>query len=147
MIDRESRDKLALITRRFATGKITNFEFDDIMCDIKSNPYDSGVESIKEYLWTFYDDLREYRATNKDKFSKDTKKHIAKIILFLYSDLEYIYPKVPPFFPILNILTLGIYRYFTNKKFKKSGDINCYPFKNKEDFYSALESIKFMNPS
>lgn len=153
MIDRVSRDKLALVIRRFATGKITNFEFENAMFKINQNHRDSAIcqdnaiECIVDYMWRFYDDLREYKAINRDKFNKDVKKHIAKIILFLQSDFEYVYPKSSSLTGFLNILSFGIYGYFINKKFEKAGDMDYYPFRHRDDFDTSLKFVKFLNPS
>lgn len=84
MIDRHARDKLAYLVKDFASGRITNFQFEGTV------PYssDRAIGAIEDYFWSFYDDYTEHKLSVAD-VPKTTKKEIARIILFLNSDRSY----------------------------------------------------------
>lgn len=48
MIDRESRNKLAEEVRHFVEGFNTNFEYDDVVSEIKTE--DIGVIEVRENI-------------------------------------------------------------------------------------------------
>ena len=78
MIDRISRDKLALALRRYTSGKITNDELNDL----ELNYQDSAVHEIHFDSWYLYDDTTEHKAVGQYYVSKENRTIIARWILF-----------------------------------------------------------------
>ena len=55
MVDRPARDRAALLLRRFASGRITNFEFDDAF---PASVGDPALRAVAGRAWQLYDDTR-----------------------------------------------------------------------------------------
>lgn len=120
MIDREGRDRLALALRRLASGRITNVEFDDLMIDFIAAGAQNGrcgcgydtrglpshvcpecgrstdlaLSELAHFGWCLYDDFRTYRLRGPDALSPETRRMVARAVVFLKSDTEYIYGPV-----------------------------------------------------
>ncbi|MHC4153518.1 MAG: DUF1707 domain-containing protein [Planctomycetota bacterium] len=86
MVDREARDKTAELLRHFAAGRITNDEFED---GLPSKSKDPAIGGICWAAWFLYDDLKEHKLIRRHAVTKDGKRHIARWVVFLKSDLEY----------------------------------------------------------
>lgn len=142
MIDRSTRNELAVLLRRFVACRITNFEFDE---DVPGSD-DAAVEAIGAMAWTLYDDLKEHKLDGRRRLSKPDRRVIARWILFLYSDEEYRWPDYDleriynwP----MNLLTFG---WWERKKadewsrFKAAGDFEVWPFMSRPSFEAALSN-------
>ena len=136
MIDRISRDKLALALRRYVSGKITNDELDDLEISYQ----DITVKELHLDSWYLYDDRTEHKATGKYRVNNEDKKKIAKFILFLQSNQEFLWMETSPKTVLLNIATFGY--YFKNNR--KKGDFDAYPFHNHKDFEKELLHPRFL---
>ena len=86
MVDREARDKTIRLVRDFASGRITNHEFED---NLPEDSKDEAIAGVGEAVWKFYDDLSEHKLDGDRALSKEDKKFFARMILFLKNDLEY----------------------------------------------------------
>jgi hypothetical protein len=134
MIDREARDEAALLLRRFAAGRITNFEFDDAF---PRSAADAALRAIGDRAWQLYDDIREHRLTP----SPELRREIARWIVFLHSDSEYRWPRFP-FIGVrapgwLNWLSGGRLHRRHEERFRQwaaAGDFAAWPF------FSAAEA-------
>jgi hypothetical protein len=118
MIDREGRDRLALGLRRLASGQLTNHEFDDdyferfftsaeagkcecgyslagltsgICPECARATRDAALGEIATFGWTLYSDTRRYRLRGRHKLPRIARAAVARCVLFLGSDLEYIH--------------------------------------------------------
>lgn len=74
-------------------GLSNNFTFNDTIFDLKSR--DPAIRAIRDQLWLIYDDFREHRHEGRWKLSARQRNIVLRIILFLKSDLEYQWPRVP----------------------------------------------------
>ena len=137
MIDRTSRDKLALALRRYTSGKITNYELDDL----ELNYQDTAVNQIHLDSWYLHDDMTEHKAVGQYCVSKENRTIIARCILFLQSDREFLWIKTSPKTVLLNILSFGTYFKINRKK----GDFNVYPFYKVKDFKKESLNPKFLH--
>lgn len=92
MVDRKSRIQLALALRRLAAGRITNDEFDDeafaMFCDRTDDP---ALAELSTYGWLHYSDLWKYRLRGQHALSREARKGIARAVLFLKTDDEYVH--------------------------------------------------------
>ena len=140
MVDRSSRDKLAEALRQYVSGRITNDTLDDIKVDKK----DHGAVAVKEASWYLYDDLHEHKAVESFYIDNKGRKEIARWIVFLQSDEEYIWPKMSILGFILSMLTFGLYRKMQQKRWKKVGDLSVWPFGSKNDLNKAIVKPKLL---
>lgn len=89
---RETRNAYAELLRQFASGRMTNFEYERRYDRLvaASDSMDPAVDSIYSAAWYLYCDLREHRLTSpKYRLPRKWRRLIAKWVLYLYSDLEH----------------------------------------------------------
>lgn len=140
MIDKVSRDKLAEALRQYVSGRITNYTLDDIKVDKR----DHGAAEIKLAAWYLYDDLHEHKALDSFYIDKENRKEIARWIVFLQSNEEYIWPKMKIVDMLLSILTFGLYGKVIQKRWKKLGDTSVWPFDSDKKLKKALEKPRLL---
>ncbi len=147
MIHRPSRNILAEALRQYVSGRITNDELDDIAIDWR----DRGAIAVKEMAWGLYDDMHEHKASGEHYLNKEARHDIARWIIFLHSDQEYIWPEYS-FIQIINlpinILTLGWWERKKEKKwqeFQESGDFKAWPFASNEEFEKCKARPKLLS--
>lgn len=112
MVDRVGRTSLALALRKLAAGRVSNYEFEDQLGREIVSSRDMGVKAIRWAAWMLYDDLHEHRLSGVHSLGRAGRRHIARWILFLKSDVEYEWPELPTWLQALlllpNILTVGL---------------------------------------
>ena len=143
MIDREARDKAAEILRQFISGQITNFAFEEKMPQSR----DSAILAIEDSMWCFYDDFKKHKMKGKWKLPEETKKEMARWVMFLYSNEEYKWPN----YSYAGVLPLR-HGWFSKlrgkprkeKEFMQFGEYEVWPFLNKESYESALQNSKLL---
>jgi len=145
MIDRDARNKAAYLIRRYSTGHITN---DDLVNEFPVSN-DPVIGALDDHMWNLYDDMNTHHAKGRHRLSKSEKKNIARVILFLSSDIEYTYPKdsriVSPGYLgyfLLNIFTLGLLVKFypLRSKFDEHGDVSVWPFTSRKQMKKFVSS-------
>ena len=139
MIDRVARKQAAQAIRHFATGQITNKDF------IKRYPTsckDPAIGALDDTVWCLYDDIHTHKLAGPETLPKEIKKEIARWLTFLYSDEEYLWPRIgTPGFrkrpdPLWFSWLFGFGRGRW-KRFRASGDYDVWPFIKREDFDDA----------
>jgi hypothetical protein len=97
MIDRKLRTELSQDIRRLATGRMTNDAFDDRYCKVYECSDDRAVNAISTYCYCLYssDLLWPIRLRGRYALDAETKRTIARSVLFLHSDDEYGWPPLP----------------------------------------------------
>ena len=175
MVDKERRRKLALHLRHLAVGLATNDDFEEaIMEDItagwlpeqyyrskQSKGDDPIIQPMLELCWGLYDDTKQHKLTKSNKLSAEALKIVARCILFLHSEREYVWPYFDTNNPVLKfsftdiiftILTLG--QHYRNKKgehlisyyeWQKLGDYDVWPFFMKDDYQEQLKFQPFLS--
>ena len=145
MIDRNSRNTLAEVLRHYVSGLVTNDDLDDVEVDWR----DRGAVAVKGRAWSLYSDNYQHRAIEKHYLQKPAREEIGHWILFLHSDLEYMWPDysfVQTYNRPFNILTLGWWELQKKKKFDEfmaAGDFSVWPFLSKQDYEASLEHPRF----
>jgi hypothetical protein len=139
MIDIEARKKAAEIARRFVAGQVSNFDFENEFPPSK----DPAMWAIEDTLWCFYDDFEEHRLKDKWSVPKETKILMLRWVMFLYSHEEYEWPKIS--YPGVRPIEYGLFGKLFNRQKKQhtfldSGEIEYWPFINKESFQNAKQS-------
>jgi len=130
MICRQSRDRLALALRRYVAGRISNDDLDDIDVDWR----DRGSVAVKQAAWGLYCDTKHHYATGKHTITEDGKRMIARWVVFLHSEHEYLWPEYS-FIQIvnwpLNLLTFGWWERHKGRRrgeFEEAGEFAAWPF-------------------
>jgi len=146
MIDRVARDRLAEATRHYLTGLSTNFEFDDSIFSVKNN--DPSIAAIRNQLWLIYDDLRKHFHRGQWILSEEQRVIVLRIILFLKSDYEYIWPVVPWWYsalrPLIWVFTFGVGTRHLDGKYHYKDELNIWPFANEEEINTAKNEPKYL---
>ena len=110
--------------------------------------------------WQFYDDMKRHYAVNACGLDKAEKRYLTRLIAFLYTDKEYLWPE-HSFFEaepaglvgafcsaICNFLTLG--RAEKNYrirwlKFTEAGDFSVWPFFSRAEFNKAITNPRLLS--
>ncbi len=144
MIDRKSRNIFAALIRKLAAGLITNDEFEEqLLGNVDSE--DDAIRNVFDYgAWSLYSDHKEYRLKNNDALSSEDKAYAAKLILFLKSDYEYMWPPIIEARSILHRLSFGLLGKMNKCNLSEIGDINSWPFLNEEQFEQAKKSHGYL---
>lgn len=87
-VDRTARNRAAQTLRDFIAGRIDNFTFEDAQ-PLTDDPV---VRAIWESCWLIYDDFKRHRLTGRDAVSPDTRRQMLRWVLFLDTDLPYLWP-------------------------------------------------------
>lgn len=139
MIDTVARRKAAEGARRFVAGQISNFEFENGFPSSK----DPALWAIEDTLWCFYDDFEEHHLKGEWEAPEETKSLMLRWVTFLYSNQEYEWPKIS--YPGIRPIEYGLFgklfnRHKVQHEFLDAGDIEFWPFINKESFQRAKNS-------
>jgi hypothetical protein len=147
MIDIEGRNTLAQSLRHLVSGLITNDQFEDA-ARIESD--DAVIHAVRDQAWLLYSDLHEHKLSGSDAVSKSDRRIVARLILFLQSDLDYEWPPHPFSGGVGIILrlfsfviSLGIIPHYVNKRWKASGDFAVWPFMRRIDYEGVLNDPRF----
>jgi hypothetical protein len=147
MIDRPSRDRLALALRQYVSRRVHNDELDGIVVDGR----DRGAIAVKQAAWGLYDDYHQHFATGRHTIPAEGRRTIARWVLFLHSDQEYLWPEYSLTRThnwVVNILTLGWWQRREDrcwKEFCSDGDFSCWPFHNKAELKKAVSSPRLLS--
>ena len=88
MIHRPSRDSLALALRRYAARHITNDQLEAVAVDWR----DRGAVAVQDMAWRLYDDMYTQKAVGPHALLPATRRAVARWVVFLQSDQEYLWP-------------------------------------------------------
>jgi hypothetical protein len=138
-VTRLRRNEAIALLRSFAVRKITNDQFEERLEGLmEPGPVrkweDKSIWAIRTSIWYIYDDLHEHKLEGKSALTREQKRWIARIILFLKSDREYEWRSYC-FIPFLDLLlffcTLGLWSLLRLKKPKEEIDWDIWPFRTK----------------
>ncbi|MDP3739935.1 MAG: hypothetical protein Q8R02_21290 [Hyphomonadaceae bacterium] len=133
MIDRHGRDRLALALRRYVIGRITNDDLEEVEVDWR----DRGAVAVKRRSWHLYSDHRCYYRKGKDALPWEVRREVARWIVFLGSNQEYVWPEyrldVGPWFG----------RKRKTEQFMEAGDFAVWPFIDAAALQTALRAPRF----
>lgn len=150
--DRQACDLAAQALRDFASGRITNNEFEAAEPQTK----DPAIRAIWETVWLFYDDVSEHRLTGRHKLPRDLRRGWVRWILFLHSDLPYEWPDLPHpgVDPEPRITTSLLGRLFAPlgglreswvTPFLSAGHFPVWPFLSVKDYKRALAAPRLLS--
>jgi hypothetical protein len=146
MVDRHARNILAEATRHFVTCLSTNYQFDDVAFSVSTK--DRGVLEIRQQIWLIYDDLHEHKLDGKWALSVQQCEVIHRIILFLKSDAEYSWPKVPLWYrftrPFIWLLSFGTVTRTLDERYSRNLDLTVWPYRKSEEIEEARRHPKYL---
>lgn len=150
MIARDSRNRLAEALRHYVSGRITNDELFTASASV--DPRDPGVEAVKWASWMLYDDLKEHFVENSLPSHSAARREVARWIVFLHSDEEYLWPGSPGslvnvFHNVANFLTFGWWWKRMVKKWEQrvgNGDYSMWPFSGRAEFERATKQPRLL---
>lgn len=135
MIHRPSRDRLALALRRYAARRLTNDDLDGTEVDWR----DRGAIAVQQMAWRLYEDTCQHKAQGRHALDRQARRMIARWIVFLHSDREYLWPEYS-FIGIvnwpMNLLTLGWWERRKQARwaqFLEAGEYEAWPFSSRQD--------------
>ncbi len=136
MIDTKARKEAAEVARHFASGQITNFDFENKI----PNSKDPAVWAVQDTFWCLYDDFKEHKINEGWEMPKQIKTMMARWVMFLYSDEEYRWPKISC--PGLRPFEYGFFgrlfkRHLAQESFLIAGEYSVWPFIDNESYENA----------
>ncbi len=146
MIARDSRDRLAVALRHYVAGLISNDDVDMIEVDWR----DRGAVAVKQMSWGLYSDNKHHFANGEHAINKEGKRVVARWILFLYTDEEYLWPEYS-FIQVknwpMNILTFGWWERSKARvwsEFLEGGDFAVWPFCCSDQLEKAMRRPRLL---
>jgi hypothetical protein len=91
VIDREARDRLALSLRRLGSGRVTASEHDEECSSLCGSP-DPVIQAVAEVTYWAFCDFGPERYDGRNRLSATARRDIARVVIFLRSDYEYLWP-------------------------------------------------------
>jgi hypothetical protein len=139
VIDTIARRRMAELARHLAAGLISNDEFEDARPDSS----EKGLYDVYFCgLWPLYDDLFTHKLRGEHALTPEGKKWVARIILFLRSDVPYRYPPVTGLRALaelpLSLITLGWFGRVLTRHRRRHGEQSVWPFYSKHEYERAL---------
>lgn len=150
MVDRTARDEFAKLLWGLASGRLTNFQYEDAAAAVLRNAdrRDRAIRVIFSAAWFLYDDIREHRMSDRHALSELGRRAVSRWMVFLYSDLEYEWPiksMISLSGCLLQVLTLGIARRILGprkeRKMRSLGAWDQWPFMRKMDYDLANATV------
>ncbi|MGJ8697980.1 MAG: hypothetical protein ACSHYF_16800 [Verrucomicrobiaceae bacterium] len=144
----ETRRKHALLLRCLVAGRLSNDEYEDGLAD----DFDDGSNRVFfEGGWYLYSDTKEYRLEGRHKLDRESKRQVARWIMFLRSSADYLWPAAPSFLGVRRLLcglsggkwfseSIGKYDALMDK-----GDLAVWPFFDQKQFRSELASPSYFH--
>lgn len=146
MVDRDSRTACAALLRRLMIGQVTGDAFECAVDELGSS--DPGIRAVRMQAWACYS---EGEPVERD-VARAVRMDIARSILFLQSDAEYLWPPYPsgdlPIYNwLFNIWTLGWWerrKADRLREWEQHGDFAVWPFHSRSDYDAACARPRFL---
>lgn len=146
LLDHRARKNLATLARRLAVGSITNEQFEEK----RPSSHEAALHDIYVHgLWPLYDDLVEHKLVGHWALTHEGRTRVARIVLFLHSDLPYRYPRLTGIeqLPVvfLSLATLGWFGKYWRRRQWRGSDDSVWPFFSRSEYEAALQHPAFLN--
>ena len=137
-VDAPARRRASTLLRQLASGRVTNDSFED---QWPASP-DPALRVLRDAAWFLYSDLREYHLAGPDRLSPSVKRHVARWILFLHTDLPYEWAEMSRTESLARLfaglITMGVATRLWKTAIERSDDADVWPFIRRTDFRRAL---------
>ena len=139
MVDRPTRDRLALLLRRLASGRLTTHDFE--VAALERSP-DPAVGAVRDWAVVFLCDLRGPRLVGRHALTAPERRAVARAVLFLRGALPYQWPPKPRWTILRSVawlLTLGRVQSGAAAwaAWRRAGDIEVWPYTRATDVATA----------
>lgn len=88
--------------------------------------------------------MKEYKLKGKDALEQLVKKEVARWVLFLKSNYEYVWPNVPFLQRALHAVSFGLLGTSYAKVWASAGDVDVWPFLKAEHLTKAKEEQGYL---
>ncbi len=110
---------------------------------------DPGVRAVFwQGAWLLYSDFTTTRYRGSHRLPRDTRRHIARWLMFLRSSLPYEWPlaswRANLVWLPAHLLTLGLSARLRARKWRQSGDYCVWPFRRWSDYRAALRQPVYL---
>lgn len=148
MIDENARKAFAQDLRALAAGNISNDHFEDVRLPA-TNTADPAVAAIyREGAWCLYSDLHEHTLRGRYALTRESKREVARWVLFLRSGLPYQWPELRGWryclLLLANAMTLGFANRLYRRYVARFGDTDVWPFLTHTDYVEALQHPPYL---
>ncbi len=96
MVDQEARRQYAQLIRQLASGRMTNREYEEKYEAIPADQSDTALREISHEIWLLYDDNSTHRMTGSHRLTAESRRAVARAVLFLQSGRDYGWPETQP---------------------------------------------------
>lgn len=96
MVDREARRQYAQLIRQLASGRTTNREYEEKYEAIPADRSDAAIRETSHEIWLLYDDNYTHRLTGSHRLNRESRRAVARAVLFLQSGRDYGWPQTQP---------------------------------------------------
>ena len=132
VIDRASRDRLALLVRRLASAGLTTYEFLAEAWRLTDSP-DPAILSIVDAADVFFCDLHGPRLTGRKALNRAERRSVARIVVFLRSSIPYAWPPNPDGVLLGLFLWLFTFGRLGSRRggwgeWEQAGEVDAWPF-------------------
>ncbi len=145
MIDRKARNEFAELLHHFVAGQVDNFDFENRVPSSK----DIAIYEIWwRSAWPLYDDFQSHKLKEKWCIPNKHRRELAKAILFLKTNNEYLWPRNTGLFSVfttfLSVLTFG---WFTKYQLKKHPNLEtkAWPFATLAELSEANKQPPYLD--
>jgi len=143
-VDAAARREYASLLRHFASGRITNREFESRMPDWR----EITRHEMDRAVWPLYDDFHEHKLAGDYRVTPEGRQFIARMILFLRSDLPYRWPRLTGLAQLpatlLSIFTIGRFGEWWFRYRAPNGDQSVWPFFTRAEYEDALRNPLYL---
>lgn len=92
MVDQEARRQYGQLIRQFASGRMTNREYEEKYEAMPADRSDAAIREISLEIWLLYDDNYTHRMTGSHRLNAESRRAVARAVLFLQSGRDYGWP-------------------------------------------------------
>jgi hypothetical protein len=139
---------LALALRRYVAGRCTNDDLDSVNIDLR----DRGAVAISQMAWQLYSEAYRHRAKGRHALDKQTRRTVARSVLFPHSEGEYLWPDYNFMRTAVGLLgvalTVGWLRRLEKRRWREffeAGDFESWPFISNESGLAARANPRWFS--
>jgi hypothetical protein len=145
MIDRDSRDRVALALRQFASGRLAQNELYARTTRARDST-DPGVTTLAEAIYWQFLNLGPKRLVGRHALSREARRGIARWVLFLRSNEPYVWPqRGPSFWDVVHAFaTLGKSWIAKCERWSQTGDEKFWPFVSEQQLARVAAEHPFV---
>ena len=151
MIDRDARDRIALALRQLGSGRLSLDEYESI-CDAILPSDDPAITAVEDASYWGSCELGPKRFVGRHLLSPESRRDIARVVVFLRSDFEYRWPSERDWSALRYLLhVLGVRCIPVSQaeiaQWAQVVDAEAWPFVSVAEVKSAASVPVFRSPS